>query len=209
MLEIKYLYKRMTILLLIFSISFGLADSKNAMAGTTSIYKKALSGYLTTDTGEKIKPKSFLLLDINKDGKKELIVKDSKASEAFATKYIFTINAGKVICKSAYYENYGTAGVVYSKKLNRISTSTWIKGNAIGEKKSIYILKKGKLKSKGWIFSGSKENGKMVYKKGANDKTSGKKISKKEYEKLEKKYTQSFKKYSFKSNTEKNRKSIK
>lgn len=27
------------------------------MAGTISIYKKALSGYLTTGTGEKIKPK--------------------------------------------------------------------------------------------------------------------------------------------------------
>ena len=127
----------------------------------------------------------------------------------FATKYIFIVNAGKVICKSAYYENYGTAGVVYSKKLNRISTSTWIKGNAIGEKKSIYILKNGKLKSKGWIFTGTKENGKIVYKKGENDKTLGKKISKKEYEKLDKKYTQSFKKYSFKNNMTNNRKSIK
>ena len=50
--EIRYLYKRIIIALLIFSIGLVLADSKTVTAGETSIYKEALSGYLTTDTGD-------------------------------------------------------------------------------------------------------------------------------------------------------------
>ena len=147
--------------------------------------------------------KSFLLLDIDKNGVPELITNSMQMNYGFLTCSVFTVRSGKVVYCGGYNEK-GTSKLAYSSKYKAISVSWWTNGVG-GAGLRLIRLSGTKLKEYKYMWTGAETYGgtKQIYLYGTDYKTA-KKVSKSTFNKKTKKYNNS-KKYSFTANTEYNR----
>lgn len=177
-----------------------------------SLYKKALEkGEIAYekdgDTGT-TSMKAFCLVDIDKNGLPELVIKGSEAEMCVGdeTRYIYTVKGKKIKACGDYLQKGGGDGVRYYSKHKSIGYYGWTNGVCTWE--ALCKLKNFKLKPYKLILVEQKspEFEKEIYKYG-NGAKSMKNISKKKYDGLVKKYfdKKDCKTYKFHNNTEKNR----
>ncbi|MDO5147168.1 MAG: hypothetical protein Q4D60_09210 [Eubacteriales bacterium] len=172
----------------------------------TILYYKDKTGI--TVTTESYTPRSFCLLDVDKNGVPELIVKDVAASDgmAYNNRHVYTMKKGKAVYCGTYFNRVG-ADVEYSPKHKSFYMWWWTNfvGGVGGR---LFRLKNGKLKVYQSVWEGAKSsspNSKKVYKYIAGDKEM-KEVSKKKYKTMVKRYFKEKRKsYSFTDNTEANR----
>lgn len=149
--------------------------------------------------------KSFYLLDIDKNGVPELIVKDGSSSETFSNRFIYTVKKGKVVYCGEYYVK-GDRYLYYNSKYKAIYIWWWT--NGVGGSGAMLVRLSGtKMKNYKYIWTGSEKVGstKQIYMYGTSG-IKAKKVSKKKFNSMLKKYFKGQKKYSFMNNTSANRK---
>ena len=173
-----------------------------------TIYKQMLeTGQVRYKSGSKTymaAAKSFYVLDIDRNGVPELIVKDTEASNSFSTRYVYTIRNGKAVYCGGYYQK-GDSKLYYNSKYKSLYMWWWTNGVG-GVGSMLYRLSGSQLKAYKYIWSGAKSYGssKQVYYYGTNAKK-GKSVSKKTYNAMFKKYFKSRKTFGFLNNTLTNR----
>lgn len=180
-------------------------DAKTSRRNAITAFKKILNqgkfSYKDENGSNTVEIKSFCLLDIDRNGIPELVVKDAPAEEAFSTRYIFCLKGKKAVCAGDYYQK-GDAKLQYSQKYKAIKQWWWTNGIG-GAGARLVQLKKGKLKGFKYIYEcqESPESTKMVYMYGTSDYTDAKEVSKKMYDSVSKKYFSQMKEISFHDNS--------
>ena len=153
-----------------------------------------------------IQPKSFLLLDIDKNGVPELIIKDMVASDGIASgRFVFTVKGNKTYFCGYYYQK-AEANLWYSSKYKAINCYWWVNGVG-GMGYELLRVSGTNLTNYRYIYSGAKSYGssKMIYKYGTSGKTA-KNVSKSTHNAKYKQYFKTYTKYKFINNTVTNRK---
>jgi len=193
---------------IIVPVSGNTVHAASEMDKAKALYKKILQkgevSYRDNDGTHFVVIKSFCLLDIDKNGIPELVVKDAQADGSFSTRYIYTVKNRKLIYCGNYYQK-GQAELQCSLKYKSVYHLWWT--NSIGGAGSIlYKLKKNKMKEYKYMYTSqeSPTSDKIEYWYGNSRKTA-KKINKKKYSLLYKKYFGEVKLYVFCDNTEKDR----
>lgn len=188
------------------------AGKSSSKTEALSLYKKALEkGEIAYekdgDTGT-TSMKAFCLVDIDKNGIPELVIKDTEeGGYGGGTRYVYTVKGKKIKACGDFFQKGDGNELQYYSKHKSISYWWWTNGVG-GAGSALCKLKNFKLKPYKSIWSGqvSPESAKMIYQYG-NGAKSMKKISKKKYDGLAKKYfdKKDCKTYKFHNNTEKNR----
>lgn len=180
------------------------AQAASAANKAKALYKKVLQkgkvSYKNKEGTHSVTIGSFCLLDIDQNGTPELVIKESTAGYAFYACFIFTSKNGKL----KYCDEYsvrGDSGLRYSAKYKSLCYGWWTNGIG-GGGNILYQLKKYKLREYKYIYGSqeSQTSDKMAYWYGNNKKTA-KKVSKKKYDLMYKKYFSGIKDYSFYDNT--------
>lgn len=172
-----------------------------------ALYKSFLEQYTFTvneDYNWPVEAKSFCILDIDKNGVPELIIKNGLENESMCVRYIFTVKGGKVSFCGDYGQK-GETGLRYSSKHKALNRWWWV--NGVGGTGSMLLqLSGGKLKEYRYVYSGAESYGssKIRYWYGYTS-AKAKKVSKSTYQSKFNKYFKSYKVYEFINNTEENR----
>lgn len=181
------------------------AQAASAANKAKALYKKVLQkgkvSYKDKDGTHSVTIGSFCLLDIDQNGTPELVVKESTAGYVFNDgSIIFTSKNGKLKYCGAYRDKT-SANLQYNAKYKSLCYGWWTNGIG-GGGNALYQLKKYKLKEYKYIYSSleSETSDKEVYWYG-NDVKTAKKVSKKKYDLMYKKYFSGIKDYSFYDNT--------
>lgn len=172
-----------------------------------TIYKALLTkGTITVKSGNYNYTRTiqgFVLLDIDKNGVPELIIKDTDASSAYASYYVYTVRSGKLRYCGEYVVR-GQSQVFYNSKYKALYMSWWT--NSVGGVGHRLIRLSGtELKDYKYLWTGSESpySTKQIYQYGTTgDKA--KNVSKSTFNSKYKKYFKSYKKYNFVPNTEYN-----
>lgn len=203
-----------TILILLTALMLPVSASA-ASKKYVKLYKKLLKeGKAAVTSGNNtydVQIKAFLVLDINRDGTPELLVKDQKAAESMTSIMVYTVKKGKLFYCGSYSTrtNYGGA-VSYSKKYKGVLDTWWTNGVG-GSGAVLYGVPSKKheltVKYKAWKGASSFGSSTMTYEIKKNLVT----VSKAKYEKYINKYfdEKNFKTKKFIANTAANRKKIK
>lgn len=175
-----------------------------------TLYKSFLEQYtFTVDKDYKwpIEAKSFCILDIDKNGVPELIIKNGLENDSMCVRYVFTVKGGKVHFCGEYGQK-GESDLRYSPKHKALNRWWWT--NGVGGVGSMLLqLSGGKLKEYRYVYSGAESYGssKIKYWYGYSS-AKAKKVSKSTYQSKFNKYFKDLKVYKFMNNTEENRTKI-
>lgn len=192
----------------------------SASASKASVYKKAYKQLLekksitmSTKNGPyeesvstmKIQPKSFMLLDVNRDGTPELIISDDVPDASSSTRLIYTMKNSKAVF-SGYYTERGGNIVQYSKK-NKAILNTWWTAFVEGAGARLLRISNYKLTFYHGIYSSYEKmfSSRKVYRYGKGNVVM-KDVSKAKYDAIQKKYfSDKITMYKFTANTAANR----
>ncbi|MBQ6385102.1 MAG: hypothetical protein IJJ38_02900 [Lachnospiraceae bacterium] len=168
--------------------------------------KKVTSGAYSYD----FEFKSFLTLDVNRDGTPELVIKNQDADVSIAGVMVYTVKKGKLFYCGMFNSKTLYKGLSYSKKHKGIIDTWWT--NGVGGSGAVLLRipkRKHELVQKYKAWEGAAEYGgtKMVYQIGP----SLRKTSKAGYKKYCNKYfnKKNIKARKFRANTASNRRKIK
>ena len=179
------------------------------------LYKNLLKkGTVSMTSGTRtynVQIKAFLLLDINRDGIPELLLKDQKPETSMTNIMVYTVKNGKLFDCGSYSTrtNYGGA-ISYSKKYKGVLDTWWTNGVG-GSGAVLYGISTRKhelvVKRKAWKGADGYGSTTMTYEIKKNLVT----VSKSKYDNYVNKYfnEKNFKTKKFKANTAANRKKIK
>lgn len=154
----------------------------------------------------KVKPKSFMLLDIDRNGTPELIISDQSPTSSFSTRYIFTIKKGKAVC-CGYYSQRGDSALQYSKK-HKALYYWWWTNRVGGDGSQLLRISNYKLTGYHGIWTGLNSSvppAHRIYQYGKGN-AEMKNVSKATFDSIKKKYFSDKKTlYKFAANTDANR----
>lgn len=205
----KKLASKISAMLLLICLIVSPVNVQAAKSSEGKVYKEILEkGYTVTENGNKDNRtyKYFNLLDIDRNGVKELVVKEFEGGAWYSTD-VFTIKKGKVVfCGTVI--GRGQTSMTYVKKYHSLYTYGWT--NGIGAAYSfLWRLNGTKIDRWKFCWAGSESMGssKMVYKTGKNSE-SCKKVSKSTYNAFFKKYFKNRVDYKYVENTAANREKL-